>query len=123
MTQSADGASISTVGDYGTGVGTLSGAELSVLFSNAPAPINGTLSGDCSSVAWTDGATWTRAAAPWQPSVPAPAWASGLSGILELNALAYTSPAGNGSGDGSGTWASLMPRIAHWRDLRIGAIW
>ena len=125
MTQSADGASITTFADYGTGVGTVSGSLLSVLFSNAPgAPINGTVAPDCNSVAWTDGASWQRAAAPWQPAVPAPAWAGTLSGILELNALAYTSPSGNGStGDGSGTWASLMPKVEHWRALGVGGIW
>jgi len=126
VTQSADGASIATAADYGSGAGTVSGLSLSVLFSNAPgAPLNGSLAADCSSVTWSPtGTVWTRAAPPWTPAVAAPAWAGTLSGILELNALAYTSPAGNGSkGDGSGTWASLLPKVEHLKALGVGAIW
>ena len=124
LTQSADGATLTSRADYGDGAGTLSGSLVSMLFANSPgALINGTVSGDCASIAWTDGATWARTPAPWAPAVPAPAFAANLSAILELNALAYTSPGGNGSGDGSGTWASLAPKVAHWRGLGVGAIW
>ena len=123
MSQSADGATLTSRADYGDGAGTLSGSQLSMLFTNQDAPLNGTVSADCASISWANGALWTRAVGPYEPAVPAPAWAANLSGILELNALAYTSPGGNGSGDGSGTWASLMPKIAHWRGLGIGGIW
>ena len=118
----ADGSSISTTADYGSGVGTLSGSFLSMQFSNQPAGtlLNATVAEDCGSIAFSTGTVWTR---PWTPSVPAPDWASTLTGILELNTLAYTSPSGNGSGDGSGTWASLMPKISHWKGLGVGGIW
>ena len=123
LTQSSDGVTITTSADYGTGAGILSGSSLSVLFSNAPSLINGTVSSDCNSILWTDGAEWKRAEPPWQPTIPPPTWANTLSGILELNALAYTSPQGNGTGDGSGTWASLLPKISHLKSLGIGSIW
>ncbi len=124
LTQSSDGVTITTSADYGTGAGTLSGSFLSLLFSNAPSLINGTVSSDCNSISWTDGSDWARSTPPWQPTVPPPAWANTLSAILELNALAYTSPNGNGTtGDGSGTWASLLPKIAHLKSLGIGGIW
>jgi hypothetical protein len=124
LTQSADGLHITTSADYGDGVGTLSGLELSVLFSNAPSVmINGSVSPDCSSIDWTDGAIWTRAAPPWQPAVAPPAWLTSLSSILEINPLAYTSPAGNGTGDGSGTWASLLPKVAHLQATGVGGVW
>lgn len=123
VTQSTDGASLTTTADYGTGVGSVSGHALSVNFSNAAALVNGTISPDCNAIAWTDGASWVRASPPWQPSVAAPSWARTLSGILEINPLAYTSPAGNGTGDGSGTWASLLPKVAHLKSLGVGSVW
>jgi hypothetical protein len=84
-------------------------------------PLRGTVSADCSSIAWGSGATWTRASPPPSPSPP-PAWARDLS-ILEVNALTYTSPAGMGDGSGSGTWASLTAKVPYWADLGITGIW
>lgn len=123
VTQSNDGQTLTTIADYGTGLGTLSGLSLTVQFSNAPNALNGTLSSDCNTISWNTGISWSRAPPPLQPVAP-PAWASSLSGILELNALTYTSPEGNGTtGDGSGTWESLIPKVAHLQSLGVGAIW
>jgi hypothetical protein len=123
LTQSTDGVSIATRADYGDGIGTLSGLELRVHFSNAASVINGSVSPDCSSIDWTDGAVWTRTAPPWQPAVAPPAWLHSLSSILEINPLAYTSPAGNGTGDGSGTWASLLQKLDHLKATGVGGVW
>jgi hypothetical protein len=126
LTQS--GSVISTVGpEYGNGTGTLQGSELSMQFTNQPPGVllNGTVSADCSSVAWDSGGAWTRMLnPPWaKPAVPAPDWAYGLS-ILEVNALAYTSPNGTGPlGDGSGTWLSLVSKVPYWQSLGIHGIW
>lgn len=122
------GSSISTVGPaYGNGTGTITGSVMSIQFTNQPSGVllNGTLSPDCSTVSWDNGGEWTRSISPpWTgPAVPAPAWAYGLS-ILEVNALAYTSPNGTGSlGDGSGTWAALTERVPFWQSLGIEGIW
>ena len=114
--------------DYGNGVGTLSGSQLQLQFTNQPPGVllNATVSADCASITFNTGTVWRRAAPPpWQgPAVPAPDWVATLSGILELNPLAYTSPAGNGSGgDGSGTWASLQPKVAYWQELGVNSLW
>jgi hypothetical protein len=122
VTQSADGRTLTTLGDYGSGLGTLEGLTINVLFSNAPNALNGSISTDCNSILWSTGVSWTRVPPPRQP-VAAPEWASTLSGILEINALTYTSPNGNGTGDGSGTWSSLTQKVEHLRSLGVGAIW
>ena len=119
------GSSITTVGpDYGNGTGTLFGSAISIQFTNQPLGylLNGTVAADCSTVSWDNGGAWTRSTPPWtHPSVPAPAWAYNLS-ILEVNALAYTSPNGTG-GDGSGTWPSLTSKVAYWQSLGVRGIW
>ena len=122
------GSLITTIGpDYGNGTGTLVGSLLSIQFSNQPVGhlLNGTVSADCATVVWDTGGDWTRSASPpWTgPAVPAPDWAYGLS-ILEVNALAYTSPNGTGPlGDGSGTWAALTTKVTFWQSLGISGIW
>ena len=118
VTQTPDGR-VSSRAAYGDGNGTLSGRNLTLSFSGA-STLWATVSADCATCAWNSGAVWRREQAP---AVPAPAWASNLS-ILEVNALAYTSPAGTGpDGSGSGTWAALTERVAYWRALGISGIW
>ena len=109
---------------YGDGNGALGGSTLLIQFDNQPegSPLRGTVAADCNSIAWESGTTWARATPPPSPS-PAPAWARDLS-ILEVNALAYTSPAGMGpDGSGSGTWAALTAKVPYWADLGITGIW
>jgi glycosidase len=114
---------VETTGVYGTGSGSFDGYNLTLQFSNLPPDqlLTATVNPGCDTLTWDDGTIWTRTAPP-PPSPAPPAWASTLS-ILELNALAYTSPNGTHPGDGSGTWASLMPRVAYWKQLGIKGIW
>jgi hypothetical protein len=120
------GSVVTTRASYGSGNGTLTGSSLVVQFSNQPegqAPLAGTVSPDCSSVAWSTGTAWTRAPPPWHPSTPAPAWAANLS-IIELNPLTFTSPNGTGAdGSGSGTWASAATRVPYLAALGVRALW
>ena len=123
VVQGAGGA-IATSASYGTGAGILSGRSLAVNFSNAPgAAITGTVDAACGSIAWDNGASWTRSAPPWPgPATPPPAWVRNLS-IYELNPRAFTSPAGAGGGSGSGTWASLTARLPHLQGLGVTGLW
>ena len=117
------GAFVKTQADYGDGSGSFNGSLLTLQFTNRPLGelLTATVSADCGSLQWDDGTMWTRSAPP-APKPEPPAWTDTLS-ILELNALAYTSPNGTYPGDGSGTWASLMPKVAYWKQLGIKGIW
>jgi hypothetical protein len=107
---------------YGTGVGTISGYAVAVNFSNAPAPLNGTVDAGCANIAWSNGATWARSMWPG-PATPAPAWVRNLS-IYELNPRGFTSPNGTGAdGSGSGTWASLAARLPYLSALGVTGLW
>lgn len=117
------GINVATSAIYGTGIGIVTNYTINITFTNAPNPIIGTLALNCNSISWENGAQWVRSAKPWIPSVPAPEWASNLSAILEINALAYTSPNGNGTGDGSGTFASLTAKVPYLQSLGINGLW
>lgn len=117
------GGTITTTASYGEGSGTLTGSSLRINFTNAASELHATVSSDCSTVTFDTGVAWSRAAPPWTPSVAAPAWASSLN-IIEINTLTYTSPAGMGTtGDGSGTWSSLLPKVEYWRRLGVTGLW
>ena len=114
---------VTTSASYGTGQGFFNGSQLTLQFSNQPphTPLTATVDAACGALTFDTGTVWRRAAPP-TPITPAPSWASTLS-ILEVNALAYTSPNGSYPGDGSGTWLSLASKVPYWRSLHIGGIW
>lgn len=53
---------------------------------------------------------------------PAPSWAKDMV-IYEINPRGFTSPAGVGSGDGSGTFTSTAERFGYLQELGINTIW
>jgi hypothetical protein len=110
--------------DYGTGEGVIDGFNILMEFSNNATPISGTLDAACSTITWSNDATWTRSAPPWPgPAVPIPDYARNLTAIYEICPRAYTSPNGTGDGSGSGTFASLTARVPYLASLGINSIW
>ena len=53
---------------------------------------------------------------------PEPAWAKDMV-IYEINPRGFTSPAGVGAGDGSGTFAITAERFPYLKDLGVNTIW
>ena len=112
------GLRVVSTASYADGVGALVGRNLTLTFTPG-STLHGDVDAGCDTVRWETGAVWSRAVQPY----PAPSWAKNLS-ILELNPLVYTSPNGTGAfGSGSGTWASLTARVAHWHSLGISGVW
>ena len=131
VTQSADGATVTTSAYWGTGAGNVSGSTLTAAFSNEAAgapPLVGALSADCNAITWSNAAQWWRGARPPPPPPPIaspspPPWATRLS-IYELNTRTFTSPAGAGpDGAGSGTWAAATQRLPYLADLGVTGLW